>query len=320
MPGFLAPRAYAARKRVLDSVKVWEAHAREQCPDHPQPGEQDEEYWGSNFFRFRQKMFLDMDGYDHDAIASADLGAIWAYAVLISPLDCYLLTKCRARNSMTATSWCIYELYRDPQLLVKVRAAVDSCIATQVDGLIRYDFDQLFKLPLLQSVYAETLRLRMHFYTIRMPDREEMVIRDWVVPPQKIAVTSTTVAHMDSRSWNTGPNNEHPVDSFWGERFIVYPATCMHISGNGGTATCQECVPIFSLKEDGQWIPYGGGPRQSPGRHMAKRQILLTTALMVTLFDGEIECDEEVAEDLRGFSMGVAHPARAVPVKIRRRR
>ena len=38
----------------------------------------DDSLWGSSFFRKRQKMFLEMDGFDHTAIASEDFGAIWA--------------------------------------------------------------------------------------------------------------------------------------------------------------------------------------------------------------------------------------------------
>ncbi len=52
--------------------------------------------------------------------------------------------------------------------------------------------------------------------------------------------------------------------------------------------------------------------RQCPGRHFAKRQILLTTALMVSMFDCEIlEEGRNVQEDftLKGFGGGVSHPA-----------
>lgn len=93
-----------------------------------------------------------------------------------------------------------------------MRAEVDACALKREDGSIRFDVDQLLRLPVLQAVYAETLRLRMHFYIIRMPDRVDMSIQDWIIPRQKVVVASTTVAHMDIEAWDTGLQNEHPLD------------------------------------------------------------------------------------------------------------
>ncbi|KAK7753016.1 hypothetical protein SLS62_004965 [Diatrype stigma] len=298
IPWFLAPRAYAARRRVLDAVKVWQQHARDHYSDSALDSDGDDPFWGSSFFRERQAMFLEMDGFDHTAIASEDFGAIWA-----------------ARNSITATSWTIFEIYRDPELLASVRAEVDACARLGAEGRIRFDVDQLLRLPVLQAVYAETLRLRMHFYVIRMPDRADLNIRDWVIPRRKVVVTPTTVAHMDREAWSTGWENEHPLDQFWIGRFLKYPPN--------NDATASTSTPTFSTKElEGSWIPYGGGPRQCPGRHFAKRQILLTTALMISLFDCEIlEGGRDVQEDftLKGFGGGMSHPAGKVPMRIRRR-
>ncbi|KAI1370593.1 cytochrome P450 [Hypoxylon crocopeplum] len=303
IPWFLAPKAYAARKRVLDAVKVWQQYARDQYNDSAVGADGDDPFWGSSFFRERQEMFLKMDGFDYAAIASQDFGAIWA-----------------ARNSIVSSSWAIFEIYRDPELLAAVRAEVDACALKDADGHIRFDIEQLLHLPILQAVYAETLRLRMHFYIIRMPDKVDMNIRDWIIPRQKVVVTPTTVAHMDSNAWRTGLSNEHTVDQFWVGRFLKYPS-----KGAQGDTQLQDSAssPTFSTKElEGSWIPYGGGPRQCPGRHFAKRQILLTLALMISLFDCDIlEEGRNVQEDLtlNGFGGGVSHPAGKVPARIRRR-
>ncbi|KAI0402150.1 cytochrome P450 [Xylaria palmicola] len=286
IPWLLAPKAHAARKRVLDAVKAWQQHAREHYTDSAVGADGDDPFWGSHFFRERHEMFLEMDGFDYAAIASQDFGAIWA-----------------ARNSVTAASWVVFDIYRDPELLASVRAEVDSFWARPTAALTNPP-----------AVYAETLRLRMHFYIIRMADRADMKIRDWIIPKRKVVVTPTTAAHMDTETWCTGSNNEHPLDQFWIGRFLKYPSDSDH--GNA--------PPTFSTKElEGSWIPYGGGPRQCPGRHFAKRQIVLTAALMVSLFDCEILGEgKDVKEDftLKGFGGGVSHPAGEVPIRIRRRR
>lgn len=201
-----------------------------------------------------------------------------------------------------------------------MRAEVDVCALRGDDGRIHFDIDRLLRLPLLQAVYAETLRLRMHFYIIRMPDRVDMNIRDWIIPRQKVIVTPTTVAHMDSETWSTGLQNAHPVDRFWIGRFLRYPSQGEDVKDKPRNPAS---APTFSTKGlEGAWIPYGGGPRQCPGRHFAKRQIVLTTALMISLFDCEILKEGRDALEnftLSGFGSGVSLPAGKVPVRIRRR-
>ncbi|KAF2653089.1 Pfs, NACHT and ankyrin domain protein, partial [Lophiostoma macrostomum CBS 122681] len=288
IPRLFSLGAHACRTRALDAVKKWHNFARENYTAAALSSDGDDPFWGTKLFRERHAMFLDMDGFDRDAVASEDLGAI-------------------ARNSISATSWTVYELFRDPELLRKIREETDSCVVTQSSGRIQFDIDRLLRLPLLQSVYAETLRLRMHFYLIRMPDKVDMAVKDWMIPRQKVIVTSTTAAHMDRKAWNTGFNNEHPVTKFWSERFL--------------TSAAETGKSTFSVKEvEGSWIPYGGGPRQCPGRHFAKRQILLSTALIITLFDCDfLEPGLELGEDPRNFGMGVAQATRKVPVRLSRR-
>jgi cytochrome P450 len=221
-----------------------------------------------------------------------------------------VLTQYRARNAIVTTSWIIFEVFRDLKLLDRVRGELDLCRTKFESDRVHFDIDKLLRQPVLQAVYAETLRLRMHFYIIRMSDKINMNIRDWVIPRQKVIVTSTTSAHLDAEAWNTGPKNEHPVNKFWAERFLRVPMDT-------------TAAPTFSTKElEGLWIPYGGGPRQCPGRHFAKRQILLTTALMVTLFDCEVlGAGTNLQEDLSlsGFGGGISKPASKVPIRLKRR-
>ncbi|KAJ2990999.1 hypothetical protein NUW58_g2689 [Xylaria curta] len=303
IPWFLAPTAYSVRRKVLNAVRTWQRHARDHFIDSTINADGDDPFWGCSFFRERHKMFLEMDGFDYEAIASQDFGAIWA-----------------ARNSVTATCWAVFDVYRDPELLASLRAEVDTCRleSDNDDKCVRFNIDELLRLPVLQAVYAETLRLRMHFYIIRMPDRVDMKIRDWVIPRRKVIVTPTTVAHMDSDVWSAGLKAEHPVDQFWVGRFLKYPPANVYEASQS-----RNPAPTFSTRDvEGSWIPYGGGPRQCPGRHFAKRQILLTIALMVSLFDCEIlEEALNTKEDfsLQGFGSGVSHPASKVPMRIRRR-
>ncbi|KAF2155457.1 cytochrome P450 [Myriangium duriaei CBS 260.36] len=270
-PWFIAPKAYAARKRVLDAVISWQQHARDNFHASDIGPDGDDPFWGSSVFRKRHEMYLAMDGYDYAAIASEDFAALWA-----------------ARNSITATFWAVFDIYRDPELLETVRAEVGSCMIgkTRENGHMAFDMEHLLRVPVLQAVYAETLRLRMHFYMIRMTDREDMPVRDWIIPRKKVIVTLTTVAHMDHKIWSTGLYNEHPVDKFWVGRFLSTPpeGSSQRYSDAAQSKNTRNSTAskTFSMKGmEASWIPFAGGHRQCPGRHFAKRQVLLTIALMI---------------------------------------
>jgi len=63
---------------VLNSFASWQQYARDNYKDHKMDDNEDDEFWGSSFFRKRQRMFLEMDGVDYDSMAYADFGFVWA--------------------------------------------------------------------------------------------------------------------------------------------------------------------------------------------------------------------------------------------------
>lgn len=76
-PKFLAREAYHARDRALGAVKAWHVWAKQHFVPESVGTDGDDPYWGSKFFRNRQEMFLSMDGFDADAVASQELAFIW---------------------------------------------------------------------------------------------------------------------------------------------------------------------------------------------------------------------------------------------------
>ena len=78
-PRWLRPSAYRARDKCLASVRNWHDWLRRQ---QASPTWNDYEVYhplfGSDLVRKRQEMYSKMDGIDADAMASQDLGLIWA--------------------------------------------------------------------------------------------------------------------------------------------------------------------------------------------------------------------------------------------------
>lgn len=248
-----------------------------------------------------------------------------------------MLTDNRStRNSVVAGLWTVLEIFSDKVLLEKVRREVSKCRDSSPSG---FDINRLLENPLLQSIYAEILRLRVHMLIARAPAFDDLSIKDWVIPRGKLLVMSTTVAHMDPETWNTGENNEHPVNTFWAERFLKHGSVPNSGPRRSSNTTDSHSCPVktsegnsdmcpafqknseFAIKDvEGAWFPYGGGPRQCPGRHFAKRDIIFTAAVMVTYFDLEPLVDvPSLSMDMRGFGLGTMAVAGAIPVRIRRK-
>lgn len=69
----------------------------------------------------------------------------------------------------------------------------------------------------------------------------------------------------------------------------------------------------------GAWLPFGGGLRQCPGRTFAKREIILSFAVMASTFDLELLEAGPVVPDMKYYGLGTFPPMGKVPFKIRRR-
>lgn len=189
--------------------------------------------------------------------------------------------------------WMVLEIFHDPTLLSKVRAELQSCTrqppspGEAVTGDPLFDIEQPLRSPLLQSIYAETLRLHVHVFIVRAPKRFDMKIKDWLIPSRKTLLVSSTPAHMDAQVWNTGvhnSNDEHSVDGFWAERFLKIPGVAESGPRKSQASPGKErysepepgtgpghghgygAEPTFALDDvKGAWISYGEGPRMVSG-------------------------------------------------------
>lgn len=79
VPRCMAPEAYRTRDKMLYMIKNWHAYARQHFDNNLIGADGDfDPFWGSEHMRYRQKTLLNVDGFDEDALASSDLGLIWA--------------------------------------------------------------------------------------------------------------------------------------------------------------------------------------------------------------------------------------------------
>lgn len=234
-------------------------------------------------------------------------------------------------NVVPSSMMTTFHVFEDDQLLSRIRSSIQDFTSSDATTGSEVAMDKLLSKDLLQSVYAETLRLYTQSYITRCSAHECVPVGRWWLPRNEVCMVSSYVAHMNTELWNT-QQGKHPVDSFWVERFILDPcddtsgtlspeyreATADIAAEKRGMSVVQEAH--FSTKVlTGAWIPYGGGFSVCPGRLLAKRIISYTYALLVTEFDLEIR-SRGFEMDSSAFGLGTQKPKTPVAFAIRRRR
>ena len=244
---------------------------------------------------------------------------------------------------MPATFWLFWHMIRDRSLLTRATCEVNACCTTNTTDPC-FDIAKLCNQPLLQSSYAETLRMYVAVYIIRKPEYEDAQVLNYKIPKDKMIVVSSAMAHMDKRNWNLGVMDEHPVESFWAERFlsndgnthrpssassidITHPtfkslASTPSLSAVSSSSLPEPREPKFSLNGySGAWVPFGGGIHQCPGRHWVKLQMLLSFAIISAAFDIELLAGEEkLGVDMAKYGLGALQPAKKAGFRIRRKK
>lgn len=192
-------------------------------------------------------------------------------------------------------------------------------------------------------MFAETLRLYQAVTLMRMSD-EDFELDGWRFRRNRMIFLCSRSVHLNASLWNTtGPGNaphHHPVDKFWADRFLTYPANRedtvagestthrAHLSGEKGEEASpgDGPAPVFSLKGlENCWVPFGGGPTLCPGRTFAKNEMLASFAILSTKFDVELlvtssQKMKEIKPDMSFLSIGTVPPKGDIPFRIRRRR
>lgn len=221
-------------------------------------------------------------------------------------------------NVIPIGEWMIMEIARDKALLLALREEVKSAYDVDpVTGRRTLDLKKFGALPLLSSVYHESLRMSMSFNMVR-DVAEEFELNNYKIKKGSWIQVPTLVAHYDEDAWGA-PG--HPATEFWAERNIKY----VEEKDDLGNISRKR---VFDMSgRSGSYFPYGGGNLICPGRQFAKHEMTLTVGLLLEKYDFEFSSwvkfdgtpsDRGAKHYWHYCGSGSAPPDRDMTIRIRR--
>ncbi|KAI5862347.1 cytochrome P450 [Durotheca rogersii] len=262
LPRFLIPRAYEIRDRLHGMTTKQTAIAYEEFDwDGPEAESDWDPYWGSRFAR-EIALWLKESGFSVRTASGHTMATLFGLN----------------GNTLPIATWILMELIQDPPLLRRVRQEAQQAFAVdELTGQRRLaDVEKLLSMPLIQSVYSEALRMHISFNATREA-LEDIWIGGYRIAKGSLIQTPTQIAHYEDAVWNA---DGHPAAEFWAERHLDYTAKTGEDTKPGEARFSINARPT-------SYFPYGGDHAMCPGRHFAKREIIMAVAIIVVKFDIE---------------------------------
>ncbi|CCF45829.1 hypothetical protein CH063_03708 [Colletotrichum higginsianum] len=183
-------------------------------------------------------------------------------------------------NSVPQTAWAVMEVVKDAALLQRVREELQEALVKDLDnGRPTFDVPKLVTLPLLQSIYVETLRMHVSI-NITREVLEPMELDGYLLRKGSLVQAPTQIGHLDEAVWGV---EDHPASEFWAERHVRY------VEKEDETGHVRKVREFTMAGRPSDFFPYGGGVSMCPGRNFAKQEIMLAVAMIVSRFDIEFE-------------------------------
>ncbi|KAJ3577850.1 hypothetical protein NPX13_g2717 [Xylaria arbuscula] len=262
LPRWLKPKIYTARERVVKAIGKWHDYAFAHG-DHilTEPGDPDwGPIWGSKYVKARENYMIKMKPLTTHIRAAEDWGLMFG----------------ANGNTPAVIFWYMFEALRDSELARRLMAELTPCFSQKAGGeKDDLDISRLVAQPLLQSVYAEVLRLRVSILVSRIVEHKDITIHGHGVQRGEYIVMPTDAVHFNEEAWvRAGRSSKIPLSQFDAARFLV-------ASDNGE-------LEFDSDGLGGLWIPFGRGDRLCSGRHVAKLKMLDSFAHLFHNYEMEL--------------------------------
>ena len=216
--------------------------------------------------------------------------------------------------------WTLVELHRRPQFVKALVASIDRYSPSQG---ATYNIHDITNLPLVDSIFAETVRLRMASIAVHTQGKTLQLDDHWIVPKDTPIVVFSHDISLNSEAWANARSRtvEKPLEEYWAERFLVSGRTESKASQRGqrndASALSFDMEGLESLN-----INIGNGQQPVLGHDYMRAVHAASLAVLVNEFEVQL-CDPEIFDvvvpPVREMAYGILKPVEKIAVRIRKR-
>ncbi|KAH8756087.1 cytochrome P450 [Diaporthe sp. PMI_573] len=225
-------------------------------------------------------------GFSDDGLASIMLGYLFVTVA----------------NSIPATIWMLLYILLSPDLKERLKTETRPLFLSPHYLELR----GLMHLPLLNSVYCETLRLRIGGAVGRKCPDSDFFLDGYIIKQDMPVMAANWLGGLDRSFWNAhdghGDETKHPIEAFWPERFLDDRGARLVKAGMAGN-----------------WFPFGGGASRCPGENLARHTILGCVAMVLHTLEIKL-CDPAAAAKVGSqhctLPFGSHAPKKPIPVHV----
>ncbi|EPS40688.1 hypothetical protein H072_5436 [Dactylellina haptotyla CBS 200.50] len=284
-PDFMIPGVRASRDRVLDALVKWRMEVKD-LRDKIDDDVVWEENFGARLIRDRVKLTEQVLAEDdHRGHASIHLSIFWGLEANAIPVAC----------------WTVAFALLTPGLFERLKAEVSTAVLPPVEGssMPSWDVDMLVKLPLLNAVWQESMRLCVSSLSPRVVI-EDTEIDGYIYKKGGMVQGMSPIVQLEEEYWGKDVLEFNP------DRWLPFPGESASAAG--------KRIRDYQSKVR----PFGGGVSICPGRHFAGQEILATVAVFVTAFEWEMEGKKAPEVNRDYFGAGGLPPKSDVRLKVKR--
>jgi hypothetical protein len=262
LPRFLSKDVHDALQRLLDAGEKWHKAARKNFDLEAVKNLDWEPWYGCRFLRERQTMY-ETAGMSTRGSVSPDIGFLFGLN----------------SNAIPATTWTLCHILTSDDKTLLPEVMTELVTAQRLDGTL--DINKLVQLPLLSSMYSETLRVYVDALITRTVNQSFTLPSShlghpgYLLEKGNIAMVPSYLSHHDPTFWST--YGEEAADpEVWNARRFLHQGRF----STSGTSN--------------KFFPYGGGNHMCPGRVFAKQEILAAIAIVLLTFEIHVQDGERL--------------------------
>jgi hypothetical protein len=216
--------------------------------------------------------------------------------------------------------WSLLEVTRGPQFANELITGLSSYSPSH-DAT--YNVQDIAGMPLMESLLAETVRLRTAAIEVLNSKTSFALDEHWTVPADTCIVAMSHELALCTNAWGNARAQTivRPLEEFWPERFLV--------QGNSDpgleTKVQRSNVRKLSFSMEGLNslnITMGCGQRPMLGREHLKQIHAATMAVLFNEFEIQL-CDPELFDvalpPVREAAFGMLRPLEKIAIRIRKR-